>query len=110
MWRGGEERPKERPTGRRGKRVAEGASSPVRATNRLTLCSLVSTSNAIQTPRQAVSNTQNVMSRGPLDIVDQIESDRFEPTASSDPRSVDFAHSSLPYHSVTCKQQYAGRR
>ena len=74
------------------------------------VCSLVSTSNAIPTSPRVVLNMHNVMSRDSLDIVDQIESGWFEPTAILDPRSVEFAHSSLPRHSLTQKQQFAGRR
>ena len=60
------------------------------------LCSLVSTPNAFPTPRQLVPNMHNVMSRKSIDIVDQIESERFELAASLDPRSVDFAHRHFP--------------
>ena len=56
----------------------------------------------IPTPRQAVPNTHNVMSRASIDIVDQIESERFKPTASLDPRSVHLDHSSLPCRSLRC--------
>ena len=52
--------------------------------------------NAIPTPRQVVFNMHGVMLRVSFDIVDQIELERFEPAASLDPRSVDFAHLSLP--------------
>jgi len=50
------------------------------------------------------------MSRGSIDVVDQIKSERVEPTASLEPRSVDLAHSLLPRHSLTRKKQYSGRR
>ena len=50
------------------------------------------------------------MSRDSFDIVDQIELQRFEPVASLDPKSVDFAHSALPRRPLTREQQCAGGR
>ena len=58
--------------------------------------------SAIPTPRQVIPNTPNVMSRESFDIVDQIETERFQPTASLDPRSIHLDHSSLPCHSLRC--------
>ena len=71
---------------------------------------LISTPNTIPTPRQVVPNTHNVMLRESIDIADQIELGRFEPTADLEPRSVDFAYSSLSYHSLTRKQHYRRRQ
>ena len=49
------------------------------------------------------------MSRESIDIVDQNKFERFNRTASLGPELVDFAHSSLPRHSVT-RKQHCGRR
>ena len=73
------------------------------------LRSLVSTSNPIPTSHQILPNTHNVMSRESIDIVDQNKFERFNRTASMGPELVDFAHSSLPRHSVT-RKQHCGRR
>ena len=59
-------------------------------------------------PILAIRN--NVMSKKSVDIVDHIGSEQLEPAASLDPRSVNFAHSSLPHRSLTRKQSYAGKR
>ena len=63
-----------------------------------------------QHPINSYPICDNVMSKKSIDIVDHIGSEQLEPATSLDPRSVDFAHLSLPRRSLIRKQSYAGKR